>query len=82
MRWRRSPPAPPATEPTDAPQEEQHVTVSEETRRAELAAARAAADLATVRRMAPGIAESGEALEQENRHNGFYMLVRHALGSG
>lgn len=73
MRWRRS--APPPLE------QNEDVTVSEETARALAAAANADAELAALRRRAPRIAASGEQLAEENRHNGFYLLIRQALGS-
>lgn len=55
--------------------------MSEETQRAVAAAAAADADLAALRRSAPRIAASGEQLAEENRNNGFYLLIRQALGS-
>jgi hypothetical protein len=74
MKWRAGAASPP--EPAD-----EDTTVSEETLRAIHAAESAEADLVQTRLDAPGIAEPGEKLRQENRHNGFYLLIRQALGS-
>jgi hypothetical protein len=77
MKWRRRHAAPPERPAVEPPPFEP----SAETRRAEAAAARAAADLAELRRLAPKIAASGEELADLNSHNGFSSLIRAALGS-
>lgn len=74
MKWRKG-----AAPPPD--QVDEDTTVSEETLRAIHAAESAEAELVQLRHDAPGIAEPGEKLRQENRHNGFYLLIRQALGS-
>lgn len=80
MIWRTRKPSPqrPAR-PDDGPED---ATVSDETRRAKEAAARAGRQLAEARARSPKAARTGEAIEEENRHNGFYLLIREALGSG
>lgn len=57
------------------------VTMSEETRRAKAAARAAAVELDQVRAATPRIAEVGAELDDLNGHNGFYLLIRQALGS-
>ena len=77
MKWRTKHPE--AASSVDAPEE--RATLSDETRRAKEAAARAGRQLAEVRSRTPKAAETGDALEDLNRHNGFYLLIRSALGS-
>lgn len=77
MKWRTRQ-APP-TEAVD--HEAEGATLSDETRRAKEAAAQAGRQLAEVRARSPKAAETGEALDDLNRHNGFYLLIRSALGS-
>ena len=76
MKWRTKHPE---AAPVDAPAE--GATLSDETRRAKEAAARAGRQLAEVRAKSHRAAETGEALDDLNRHNGFYLLIRSALGS-
>lgn len=72
--WRRArPDGPPGTE-TD-------VTVSDETLRARAAARKAAVELAQVRAQAPTVARSSAELDDLNRHNGYYLLIRRAFHS-
>lgn len=75
MKWRRgTAPAGPAGDETD-------VTLSDETRRARAAARQAAEELDRVRAASPGIARTSADLEDLNRHNGFYLLIRQAWES-
>jgi hypothetical protein len=74
MIWRKrpSPPAPggkPATGP------------SEETRRARAAAREAAIQLDQVRAQRDVVNQTSQELADLNEHNGFYTLVRQALGA-
>lgn len=75
MKWRKR------SEPDKPDHDEAEVTVSEETRRARAAARAAAAQLAQVRSQTPKIEQTGAELEDLNGHNGFYLLIRQALGS-
>lgn len=75
MRWRRR------DEPDGAADEKAEVTVSDETRRARDAARQAGIELAQVRAQAPKVERAGEELDDLNNNNGFYLLIRQALGS-
>jgi hypothetical protein len=75
MRWHRR------EEPGGAADEEEEVTMSEETLRAKDAARQAGVELAQVRSQAPKIARTSEELDDLNSNNGFYLLIRQALGS-
>lgn len=76
MKWRTR------QAPQDAvDQEPEGATLSDETRRAKEAAAHAGRQLAEVRARSGQAARTGEAIEDLNRHNGFYQLIRAALGS-
>lgn len=75
MKWQRR------NAPAEQADEEAEVTVSDETRRAKAAARAAAVELAEVRARTPEIEQAGAELDDLNGHNGFYLLVRQALGS-
>jgi hypothetical protein len=77
MKWRTQ--RAPAVEPVD--HEPEGATLSDETRRAKEAAAQAGRQLAEVRARSGVAAKTGDAIEDLNRHNGFYQLIRAALGS-
>lgn len=75
MKWHgRRAPAKQADDTTE-------VTVSDETRRAKEAARAAAVELDKVRSRTPQIEQAGSELQDLNGHNGFYLLIRQALGS-
>lgn len=74
MIWRRRyTPRPPADKQAAGP--------SDETRRARAAAREAAIQLDLVRAQRSEVDRSSRELDDLNRHNGFYGLVRQALGS-
>lgn len=78
MKWRKhEAPSDTAVDP-----EAEGATLSDETRRAKEAAAHAGRQLAEVRARSARAARTGDAIEQENSHNGFYLLIRQALRSG
>lgn len=76
MKWRTRHAPPPAVD-----EQAERATLSDETRRAKEAAARAGRQLAEVRAQAEKAAKTGAEIEDLNRHNGFYLLIRSALGS-
>lgn len=76
MKWRPKHSPPPAVD-----DRVESATLSDETRRAKEAAARAGRQLAEVRAQAPKAAAIGAEIDDLNRHNGFYLLIRSALGS-
>jgi hypothetical protein len=68
-------------EPGGAADEVSEVTMSDEARRARDAARRAAIELDQVRAQAPKVGRVGDELDDLNSNNGFYLLIRRALGS-
>lgn len=75
-RRKRVPPAAPA-----APKPPPPPPPSEETRRARAAARAAAVQLDQVRAQRVGVDRSAWEMDELNNHNGFYSLVRQALGA-
>lgn len=76
MIWRKRHHSPPS-----APDRTRDAVPSEETRRARAAAREAAIQLDEVRAQRAGVERASRELDDLNRHNGFYGLVRQALGS-
>ena len=76
MRWRKHRDETPAEEAEDV-----NVTLSAETRRARDAALAAGRDLADIRAQRPQVEAKADELDDLNRHNGFYGLIRQAMGA-
>lgn len=74
MTWRKRP------SPT-SPGGKQATGPSEETRRARAAARDAAIQLDQVRAQRDAVDRTSQELADLNQHNGFYSLVRQALGA-